>query len=268
MLGQPLSFSLLGRRERQEDARYPDNDAPSDSCPAFVVCDGVGGSPGGDAASSTVAAAIGTEAARGVKFTDALEAGYRALDQAGKSYGHPIATTLAMAVFSNDGVLVAHAGDSRVYQVRPGVGIVHQTQDHSLVNMMVHAGELTPQEAAVHPKSNIVTRCMVSNAKGDARSVETFLTADIQEGDYFFLCSDGVWHSVSTEDLTDILSASVSDNDKMAELEKACESSSDNATAILIRVAAVVHDIRPKFADKSLRSKSFFKRVLSWMGMR
>jgi protein phosphatase len=176
-LRQPYSFYQLGRRGNQEDARFPDDDAPQDCNPAFIVCDGVGGQDKGEVASRTVADAIGkymTKIDLSLPFTahdfqKVLDHAYSALNKKIETVSHEMATTLTFVCFNSNGAFCAHMGDSRIYHIRPGVGILYQSEDHSLVNMLVHSGNLTPEKAINHPQSNVITRCMGYVEKGTSR---------------------------------------------------------------------------------------------------
>lgn len=248
ILRQPYSFCQPGRRPNQEDARYPDCDAPEDYPTAFVVCDGVGGQDKGEVASRTVADAIG-ESMRHAdlsrpfgarEFARVLDHAYSALYRSMKSDTREMATTMTFVCFHSGGVFCAHIGDSRIYHVRPGVGIMYQSEDHSLVNSLVHSGNLTPEEAIDHPRSNVITRCIgyvPSDTKRPAAT--TVVIDDIEAGDYFFMCTDGVLHRIDDALLYEILSSDVPDSDKMARIAALSEDSSDNNTAYLIGVESV-----------------------------
>lgn len=261
-LGQPLSFTVAGERQRQEDARYPDNDNPGLSSRVFIVCDGVGGKPGGSEASHAVAAVVGEAAEREAacgKFTDeafsrVFAKGYSALEAAAKRFKEGIATTIAMVVFSSDGAFVAHAGDSRVYQIRPGVGIMHQSQDHSLVNMLVHLGQITPEDGLSHPKRNVIMRCMDSASPKEQRTAETCLIRDVQPGDYFYLCTDGAVGMIQDGDLALLLASKAANEEKIKNLERLCGHSSDNATVMLIPI--------DKSEQGNITNIGFFNKIL------
>lgn len=239
------SFCQLGRRSNQEDARYPDTDTATPQVRTFVVCDGVGGQDKGEVASRTVADAVGRYMAGAdlsrpfdsQEVAKLLDYTYSALDKELQRVSRQMATTLTMVCFHAGGALCAHIGDSRIYQVRPGVGIMYQSSDHSLVNEMVHSGNLTPQEAIDHPRNNVITRSIGYVPKGAPKpSASVMQIEDIQAGDYFFLCSDGVLHCVESTELFTILSSPASDNDKMALIASKCTHSSDNNTAWLIPI--------------------------------
>lgn len=257
LLRQPYSFWQKGRRPNQEDARFPDEDAPQGCKAAFVVCDGVGGQDKGEVASRAVAYAIGqymenvdlTKPFSSSDFSKVLEHAYSCLYKKMRNNTREMATTMTFVCFNAAGAFCAHMGDSRIYQVRPGVGIMYQSEDHSLVNALVHSGNLTPEEAINHPKSNVITRCISYVEKGmDKPSATTILIEDVEAGDYFFLCSDGVLHCIDDNELLSILSSDKSDKEKINIIAEKSKSSSDNNTAYLIGVDEVIleqNDVHP-----------------------
>ncbi|MBD5296303.1 MAG: serine/threonine-protein phosphatase [Bacteroides sp.] len=254
-LRQPYSFCQLGRRGNQEDARFPDNDSPQGCKPVFVVCDGVGGQDKGEVASRTVADAIGKYMSRvdltrpftGKDFSKVLDYAYDALNRAMTRDTREMATTLTFVCFHGGGVYCAHIGDSRIYHIRPGVGIINQSDDHSLVNSLVHSGNITPEEAINHPQSNVITRCMCYTPKGQSpSSASTLEIKDVQAGDYFFLCSDGVLHKIDDTALYNLLCEEIPDKEKIRRIAEASRNSSDNNTAYLIGVEQVEEDTAVK----------------------
>lgn len=249
LLNQPYSFWQRGKRSNQEDARFPDCDTPQGCKPAFVVCDGVGGQDKGEVASRTVADAIGrymenvdlSKPFTSSDFSKVLEYTYSCLYKKMRSETREMATTMTFVCFNSAGVFCAHMGDSRIYQIRPNVGIIYQSEDHSLVNALVHSGNLTPEEAINHPKSNIITRCISYVEKGtDKPSATAIQLVDVEPGDYFFLCSDGVLHCIGDNELLSILSSGKTDKEKMEIIADKSKDSSDNNTAYLIGVEKVI----------------------------
>jgi protein phosphatase len=247
-LGQAYSFIQQGQRGNQEDSRYPDLDMPSKGARTFIVCDGVGGQERGEIASKTVCDAFGRYMKQyddggdfdAEDFEKALSYSYKALLDAMELYSREMATTLTFMHFDDSHAFVAHMGDSRIYQIRPDVGIMYRSNDHSLVNALVHSGNITPQEAINHPKGNYITRCMSYVEKGqDYPSAETMMIDDVETGDYFFLCSDGVLHCIDDDELYKLFSSDISDKDKCNRLAAKCVNSSDNNTAIFVQIKSV-----------------------------
>jgi PPM family protein phosphatase len=96
-------------------------------------------------------------------------------------------TTVDMALLNGSSVLIGHIGDSRVYRVRGGQ-LEQLTDDHTLVNELAKSGQLSPEEAANHPRRNVITRAL-----GTDRDVTVdVLAIDWAAGDRLLLCSDGL----------------------------------------------------------------------------
>ncbi len=252
ILNQPYSFCQLGKRGNQEDARFPDDNAPQGYKAAFIVCDGVGGQDKGEVASRTVADAFGeylesfdlSKPFTTDDFSKALGFAFDALQKRMKGDSKQMATTLTFVCFHAEGVFMAHMGDSRIYHIRPEAGILYQSEDHSLVNALVHSGNITPEEAINHPQGNVITRCMGYVAPGQNRpTATTYTTKDVEAGDYFFLCSDGVLHRIDDNKLINILTSDKSDKNKLEYIADLSKNSSDNNTAYLIGVKEVLTDV-------------------------
>jgi protein phosphatase len=250
-LNQAYSFHQLGQREYQEDARYPDLDVPDINQRFFVVCDGVGGCDKGEVASQTVCESFKesmsdidfSEDFANTSFNQVLDAAYNALDGKVNKSNREMATTLTFVCFHGGGCTMAHIGDSRIYQIRPSEGIIYRSNDHSMVNTMVHNGVLTPEQGLNHPQNNVITRYMGPVESDEYRCMATVMrTIDVAAGDYFFMCSDGVLHKVSDDELVEILTSKASDEDKMRLIAQKSENSEDNNTAYLISVAEVYDD--------------------------
>lgn len=246
------SFHQLGGRPNQEDARYPDSDTIDSAQRFFVVCDGVGGSQKGEVASATVCASFAASLSKvnldEVDFDKAalskvVDAAYDALDKAARKVKGDMGTTMTFVCFHTGGCMMAHIGDSRIYQIRPTEGMIYRSEDHSLVSSMVRNGAITPEQAIDHPQSNVITRCMEPTREGETRGMVTVAnTKDVKAGDYFLLCTDCVLHSITDEDLVAIISSDKTNEEKRNILAKKSETSADNNTAILIKVESVTDD--------------------------
>ncbi|HUO84267.1 MAG TPA: protein phosphatase 2C domain-containing protein, partial [Thermoanaerobaculia bacterium] len=113
-------------------------------------------------------------------------------------------TTCSAIVIRDGRAWFAHVGDSRIYLMRGGE-IRPLTEDHSLVASMVREGLLTPEEAEVHPRRNVLQRSM-----GVAGDVEVDVSPEmaLEPGDLLVLCSDGLYGLVKEKEIGDILSSS------------------------------------------------------------
>lgn len=247
------SFHQLGQRSNQEDARYPDTDCPPADQRLFVVCDGVGGHECGELASTSVCRGIALYMAderpdlpyRVKDFQYALGSAYQELGkEIDRTGATNMGTTLTFAFFHAHGVTLAHIGDSRIYQIRPRVGVLYRSDDHSLVGELVRRGEMTQEEADISELGNVITRCITYVPEGSAPpEAAIYESNDVRAGDIFLLCTDGVLHSLSETDLVTFLgNPDISLADKAQMLASESESSSDNNTAILIEVDRVTHD--------------------------
>lgn len=225
-------LSELGKRANNED-----NFALIKGS-TFVVCDGVGGSEKGEIASEIVSKFFVdsynldplADANVVLKNAEAKLSNYIANNP--DTMG--MATTLTFSQVRDIGIYVAWVGDSRIYQFRNGQ-IIFKSTDHSWVNDALKAGIITKEEAINHPKSNIITRAVQGNHK--PTSADTRLLTDIQKGDLFFQCTDGVLETWNDDDLQALFTA-INDPDKILEkLKKECEQySKDNFTAIVYRI--------------------------------
>jgi hypothetical protein len=108
-----------------------------------------------------------------------------------------------------------------------------------LVNSMLQAGEISPEEARNYKKKNVITRALQPHS--EKFEAETYLLTDILPGDYFFLCCDGVLECLTNERLQEILSMHIPDKEKCSLLEmESMDKTKDNFTAYLIPIDNVV----------------------------
>lgn len=243
----------LGQRANQEDSLFPALGQSTTDCRLFVLCDGMGGHEKGEVASATVCEQISRtilsqwhagEPLSDDLFRQALAAAYDALDAKDDGAERKMGTTMTFLCLHANGATVAHIGDSRVYQLRPATEhsparIVFHTRDHSLVNDLVKIGEITEEEALHHPQKNVITRAMQPCQEQRARADIAHLT-DIQPGDYFYMCSDGMLEEASDENILNIITKpNVTDEQKLEMLRQVTEDNKDNHTAHLIHIDKV-----------------------------
>ena len=248
---KPLSFTEIGRKDNQEDYLYPS--MASKDTRVFIMCDGMGGHDKGEVASMTAANALGDylTSYREItidRFNLGLATAYDALDEIDTHSSKKPGTTLTCLCLNDDSYLVAHIGDSRIYHIRPSLfdaekgrtGMLYQSSDHSLVNDLLKAGEITEEEARDFPQKNIITRAMQPHLERRYKA-DVFMFDDIEGGDYFFLCSDGVLERLSNEELCRILAEKkLSDEEKLAQIKAICDGNTrDNYTCWLVPVDKV-----------------------------
>lgn len=247
-LRKPLSFSEIGRKDNQEDFLYPTT--ADKNTRVFIMCDGMGGHDNGEVASMTAAITLGNYLESQSEITiPVFEAGlteaYDALDKIDTPTQRKPGTTMTCLCFNDNSYIVAHIGDSRIYHIRPSMfdpktgrgGILYQSSDHSLVNDLLKAGEISEEEARDFPHKNIITRAMQPHLENRYKA-DVYLFDDAKGGDYFFLCSDGVLEQLSNEKLCLILAdKSLSDEEKLKEIEAVCKDKTrDNYTCWLVPV--------------------------------
>lgn len=118
-------------------------------------------------------------------------------------------TTIEAVAIVGQTVLYAHLGDSRIGLVRNQTYTL-LTNDHSLVNELVRAGQITPEEAANHPQKNIITQSI-----GQQKPVELDLGIQtLEPGDYLVVNSDGLTNMISDQNIVDVLTQDMDLNDK------------------------------------------------------
>jgi len=174
-----------------------------------VVCDGMGGAKSGNVASSLAVDVFVEEIRRtwtsnmdDEKIDRMLEAAvkltnFTVFDQAQQfEEFNGMGTTLVAALIRNKSAAVVNVGDSRAYSVTRD-GIRQLTVDHSLVQMMVQRGELTPEQAKTYPGKNFITRAI-----GTESVVECDLFhLNVERGDAIFLCTDGLTNIVDEQEI-------------------------------------------------------------------
>ena len=190
-------------RSVNQDAYYIDPDGRF-----FIVADGMGGHAGGQEASRIATQAIQTFLHNqwySVKPSERLlEEAFLVANQAilQDQYYHPeradMGTTAVVAIFREEQPWCAHVGDSRLYRLR-GSRLEQITEDHTLVARLMKYGEITPDQARVHPLRHVLAQCLGREDLQEI-SIQPF---HVQPGDRLLLCSDGL-----TEELSDQLIAS------------------------------------------------------------
>ena len=249
----------IGQRQNQEDSLYPALGQSTNNDRLFILCDGMGGHEKGEVASATVCEVMSktilsmwkpSEPLTDEIFEKALATAYDALDVKDNGEERKMGTTMTFVCLHSEGATVAHIGDSRVYQLRPAkdgnsAKIVFRTQDHSLVNDLVKIGEITEEEAKHHPQKNVITRAMQPCQEHRAKADIAHLT-DIQPGDYFYMCSDGMLEEATDENILNIITKPDATNEQKIEiLRGATDENKDNHTAHLIYIYKVEGTVVP-----------------------
>lgn len=251
------SFSKVGKRTQNEDTLYPalDNNANSSlDLPKveglFMICDGVGGSNKGEVASAITCEKLPVylynsppsdkEPLSPIYMQHAIKWVESAFDHyiAENDTSMGMGTTLAMLYLNDSGANIAWIGDSRVYHIRKGK-ILYQTQDHSLVNELIKLGQITPEQARTHRQKNVILRAIQGGNNPIDAELYFIPWEEIQQGDYFMICSDGITETWQNEDLIELFAHTFSDTEIANYLDQACEiNSRDNYSCILLNIGA------------------------------
>lgn len=223
--------------------------------PVFVVADGMGGHEGGDVASRIVVeefgrlAEDGYDSRRGAEHVAAAfsRAQARILQYGETQRGtharwHAGTTCVAAVLVEEQQVtawLLANVGDSRIYRFHDDK-LIQVSVDHSVVQELIDAGEITPAEAAEHPERHVITRALGSP---EGISPDLFVLP-LAAAERLLLCSDGITGMIDDAVIEEILYRVHDPRDAADALVQAALDAGgrDNATAVVIDVVGLVHD--------------------------
>jgi serine/threonine protein phosphatase PrpC len=213
--------------------------------PLYAVADGMGGHKGGDVASSLALETVEAMFREGDgTLADQVREANRAVhersvaDQKVRGMG----TTLTAVTIEGSDARFVHVGDSRAYLLRAG-DLRQVTSDHTLVARMVKAGEISREEAAVHPHRNVVTKVIGT----DATVVVDEHTVPLLDGDRLLLCSDGLTGMVAEDQIQAILEAEPDPQRAADRMVKAANRAGgiDNITVLVLDAHAEQGDPPP-----------------------
>lgn len=209
----------------------------------IILADGMGGHRAGNIASEMAVTDLGAawvdthiDSVQAVCewFNRYLEEENQKIAQMGQSDEYQgMGTTLEAVTFVEGQAVFAHVGDSRISLIRDGE-MVQLTSDHSLVNELLKAGQITVEEAENHPQRNIITQSI-----GQEGAVNPDLgSLEMHSGDYLVINSDGLSNMVSNHDIFSIVSGEASLSDKASNLIHFANEAGglDNITVALVQV--------------------------------
>ncbi|MEE4276628.1 MAG: Stp1/IreP family PP2C-type Ser/Thr phosphatase [Thermoleophilia bacterium] len=231
-------MTLVARHAVRTDIglhREANEDAAVARPPLYAVCDGMGGARAGEVASELACATLDARVAAGDDIVAAAHAANAAVYDAAVDDETltGMGTTLTAMVVDGDVARFAHVGDSRAYLLRDGE-LRQVSVDHSVVGQMIRDGELTLEQAAVHPMRSILTRALGTEPSVEVDAYELALRA----GDVVLLCSDGLTGMVPDERLRRALRHD-DPEESAAELVKQARRGGglDNITAVVVHFA-------------------------------
>jgi PPM family protein phosphatase len=224
--------------------------------PVFVVADGMGGHDGGDIASRIVVeefarlADTGYDVRRGREaVASTLGQCQRRLQQYGDTHrgsdggrwqgGTTAVVALLVQEEGGPGWLLANLGDSRIYRFTRG-RLTRVSVDHSVVQELVDAGEITEEQTAVHPERHIVTRAL----GGPDRPEPDYFVVPFADAERILLCSDGVTEMLTDDALAPLVGDPADPREAAERIVAAAVAAGgvDNATALVVDVMGLVED--------------------------
>ena len=208
-----------------------------------VVCDGMGGEKGGHVASSCAVERIrkmmengyqeefGENSVKNLMLSSISAANAQVFSMAEKNESLKVmGTTVVLALVRDSMIHIAYAGDSRAYLVDEA-GVRQLTHDHSMVQMMVDRGEISPEEAQYHPEKHYITRAL-----GVSSMLEVdYLEEEMPDKGAVLLCSDGLSNYLDQADLHRLVwnnDAALAADQLIAQAN--AMGGADNITAVLI----------------------------------
>lgn len=229
---------MWGARSDVGCVRSHNEDSYLVQSPLFCVCDGMGGHAAGEVASSIAVETIAKTAphtADPALLGAAIEAANAAVIEAAlNGLGKPgMGCTATAAYIEGNTIAIAHVGDSRAYLLHEGT-LIRVTRDHSYVEELVDAGEITADEARVHPNRSVITRALGS----DPAMYADHFSLNIEEGDRLILCSDGLSSMIPDGEIENIATQSSTAQictDNLVDAALAA-GGSDNCTVVVVDV--------------------------------
>lgn len=204
----------------------------------IAVADGMGGHRAGEVASATALEALRANVASGLAIRDAIVNANLSVFEKAASDEDLLGmgtTVTAATVATGDTLLVGHVGDSRLYLLRDGE-FRRVTEDHSLVEEMVRDGQLTREQAAVHPRRSIITRSVGIDETVDVDVVPI----ELGLGDRLLFCTDGLTDMLREDDIATLLRRESDPQRAAAALvaEANDAGGEDNITAVVVDAVA------------------------------
>lgn len=248
--GQDISF---GSRTDIGYVRDHNEDSLIIIPPLFAVADGMGGHEAGEIASEITVNTLAELAPSHLDaegLTAAVEAAnYNVMKAPRQGIGRDgMGTTLTAAMLEGERLLIAQVGDSRAYLLHKG-HLQQITRDHSLMADLIEAGQITPEEARVHPNRSVITRAIGS----DIHMRPDIYELNVDAGDRILLCSDGLSSMISNNAIESIMRRQSDAQHCADELVTAAleNGGADNVTVVVADVPGFSEVREKKKAHKS-----------------
>ena len=248
--GQDISF---GSRTDIGYVRDHNEDSLIIIPPLFAVADGMGGHEAGEIASEITVNTLAELAPSHLDaegLTAAVEAAnYNVMKAPRQGIGRDgMGATLTAAMLEGERLLIAQVGDSRAYLLHKG-HLQQITRDHSLMADLIEAGQITPEEARVHPNRSVITRAIGS----DIHMRPDIYELNVDAGDRILLCSDGLSSMISNNAIESIMRRQSDAQHCADELVTAAleNGGADNVTVVVADVPGFSEVREKKRAHKS-----------------
>ena len=215
----------------------------------FIISDGMGGHKNGEIASENAVRALGNhvitklyqplfgphprppeESLQEIMRSGVFEANQSVLKNAPGG-----GSTLTAVLVMNTQMTIAHVGDSRAYAVYLDGRVQTLTRDHSLVERLKELGQITAEEASVHPQKSMLYRAL---GQGEPTEPDIF-TASLPQPGYLMICSDGLWGVLAEDEIFNIITSAPNPQRASQNLVDAANSAGgpDNIAVILVRMS-------------------------------
>lgn len=215
-----------------------------------VVADGMGGTSKGEVASQVTVETILNEPIP--QQLNTAESWQTWLNQLVDKANHAITettkeggTTCSLVCVHNNQLMIAHVGDSRIWLQRKGY-VCQLSEDHSMVAMLLASGQISYEETFNYPERGVLTRSLGSKPRlspGYVQNLQQFgenYSVSLEDGDIIFLCSDGVWDLVSSEEIAEKVETNPSLQSAVDEVMKLIfqRGANDNATLLALQFSS------------------------------
>lgn len=240
------------RRENNEDALLcisASMGAATQSQPfgLYVIADGMGGHRNGELASETAVRNFGSYLMGKLykpmfgqdphttqeSLRELMESAVQEAHESVRKNAPGGGCTLTAALVIGNQMVIAHLGDSRAYAIYRDGRMEALTKDHSLVKRLQDLGQLTEEEAAVHPQKSVLYRAL---GQGDSAQADIF-NSSLPNPGFLLLCSDGLWGVISEDDIQRIVNSTASPFLACQHLVEAANAAGgpDNISVVLVR---------------------------------
>jgi len=171
---------------------------------------------------------------REASIQELMEEGMHSAHQAILQQASGGGSTLTGLLIVQDQMTIAHIGDSRAYHIDPNGEIQVLTTDHSLVKRLQDLGQITSDEAAIHPQRNVLYRAL-----GQAEPIDAeVISSPMPSSGYLMVCSDGLWGVVSDNEMVETITTADSPQEASQKLLEAANTAGgpDNISVIMIEI--------------------------------